>query len=191
MQIHSQDYAAAGWSTTLSDRRARQGGRRAALTAGAVAGLAVLLGGCGFQLRQAPALNFTTVQLNGFEPRSALGETLRQRLAESTTTRVVESLADAQVVLDVLTDTRERSVVASTSAAQVRELQLRSRFRFRLRSQDGRELIPPTEILLRRDMSYEESLALAKEQEAAVLYRAMQNDIAAQVLRRLAAVKAL
>ena len=40
-------------------------------------------------------------------------------------------------------------------------------------------------------MSYNETAALAKEQEEAALYRAMQSDIVAQVMRRLAAVPAL
>ena len=53
----------------------------------------------------------------------------------------------------------------------------------------GKELIAPTEILQSRDMSYTESAALAKEQEEAALYRAMQTDIVSQVLRRLASVQ--
>jgi LPS-assembly lipoprotein len=57
-----------------------------------------------------------------------------------------------------------------------------------VRNAAGRELIPTTEILLSRDMNYSESLALAKEQEEQLLYRAMQTDIVAQVMRRLAAV---
>jgi LPS-assembly lipoprotein len=49
-------------------------------------------------------------------------------------------------------------------------------------------VLATTEILLSRDMNYSESLALAKEQEEQLLYRAMQTDIVAQVMRRLAAV---
>ena len=40
-------------------------------------------------------------------------------------------------------------------------------------------------------MSYNESAALAKEHEEQSLYRAMQSDIVAQVMRRLASVQAL
>ena len=38
-------------------------------------------------------------------------------------------------------------------------------------------------------MSYTEKSALAKEQEEAELFRAMQGDIVAQVMRRLAAIQ--
>ncbi len=104
---------------------------------------------------------------------------------------MVESSAQAQVVLEALSDTREKSVVATTAAGQVRELQLRTRLNFRVRTPQGRELIPATEILLGRDMSYSETAALAKEQEENFLYRSMQGDIVAQVLRRLAAMPAV
>ena len=161
--------------------------RRTLLVAGAALGLAA----CGFELRRAPALNFRSVQLKGFAERSPLAEELKMHIDASQTTLVVESAAQAQVVLEALSDAREKSVVASTAAGQVREVQLRSRFNFRLRTPGGRELIPPREILLSRDMSYSETIALAKEQEEAALYRAMQSDIVAQVMRRLAAVASL
>jgi len=150
---------------------------------------ALALAGCGFELRRAPELHFRSIALNGFAPRSPLAEELRQNINASQTTLVVESLAQAQVVLDAITDARERGVVASTAAGQVRELQLRTRFVFKLRSASGRELIPSTELLLSRDMSYSESVALAKEQEEALLFRIMQSDIVSQVMRRLAAVQ--
>ena len=151
----------------------------------------LLLAACGFELRRAPELRFRSIQLIGFKPRSPLAEELLNSINASQTTLVVESAARAQVVLEALSDVSEKSVVASTAAGQVRELQLRSRLDFRLRTPAGKELIPITEILLKRDMSYTESAALAKEQEEALLYRAMQSDIVAQVMRRLAAVQSL
>jgi LPS-assembly lipoprotein len=150
---------------------------------------ALALAGCGFELRRAPELHFRSIALSGFGARSPLAEELRQNINASQTTLVVESLAQAQVVLEAITDARERGVVASTAAGQVRELQLRTRFVFRLRSASGRELIPSTELLLSRDMSYSENAALAKEQEEALLFRNMQSDIVSQVMRRLAAVQ--
>jgi LPS-assembly lipoprotein len=61
--------------------------------------------------------------------------------------------------------------------------------KYQLRTPSGVVLQPPAELLLVRDMSYNESQALAKEQEEAQLYRVMQSDIVAQVMRRLATVK--
>lgn len=146
---------------------------------------------CGFELKRAPELRFKTVLLTGFGPRSPLANELTSRLDASPTTRVVEAVKDAEVVLHALTDAREKSVVAQTSANQIREFELRSRFVFELRTVAGKELIPPTEIVLKRSLTYTEAAALAKEQEEAFLYRTMQGDIASQVLRRLASVRIL
>ena len=152
---------------------------------------AALLAGCGFELRRAPDLQFRTVQLRGFATTSPLAKELHRSIDASRNTRVVDSAVQAQVVLEALSEAREKSVVASTATGEVREFQLRSRLNFRLRTVSGKELIPASEILLTRDLSYSESAALAKEQEEAFLYRAMQSDIVSQVLRRLAAVQIL
>jgi LPS-assembly lipoprotein len=145
--------------------------------------------GCGFELRRAPEMRFRTIQLAGFKPRSPLAEELRMNINGSTTTKVVETTAQAQVVLEAIDDVREKTVVASTAVGQVTEFQLRARFKFRVRGAGGKELIPSAELLLTRDMSYTESAALGKEQEETFLYRAMQSDIVAQVLRRLASIQ--
>lgn len=149
----------------------------------------VVLGACGFELRGAVELPFSRIALEGFAARSPLAEELKRTLSQSA--EVVAGPAQAQVVLHAINDKRERSVVASTTAGQVRELQLRVRLEFRLATPAGRELIPATELLLTRDMSYSESQALAKEYEEAQLLRAMQSDIVAQLMRRLAHVKGL
>ncbi len=162
--------------------------RRTALLA---AGSTALLAACGFELRRAPDLGFRTIQLKGFAERSPLADELRMNINASRTTLVVDAAGQAQVILEALTDTREKSVVASTAAGQVREVQLRARFSFRLNTPAGKELLTPREILLSRDMSYSETIALAKEQEEAALYRAMQTDIVSQVMRRLAVVTAI
>ena len=97
----------------------------------------------------------------------------------------------AQVVLDVLTEQREKVVVGLNASGQVREFQLRTRLKFKLRTPQGKELIPETELLQQRDISFNESAVLAKEAEESLLYRDMQTDIVQQLMRRLAAVKTL
>ena len=155
----------------------------------AVSSSMAVLAGCGFELKRAPELRFRTIQLRGFPARSPLAAELKRHIETSSGTRVVEAGQDAQVVLQALAEAREKSVVAQTAASQIREFELRYRFRFELRSAVGRELIPESEILLRRALTYTEAAALAKEQEEAFLYRAMQADIVSQVLRRLESVQ--
>lgn len=166
----------------------RQRRRLLRLAAAAGPAGAVLLAGCGFQLRRPPTLNFGTVQLVGFPARSPFTEDLERSIEASGSTRVVESAAEADVILEALVDQRDRSVAAQTAAGQVREITLRTRLRFRLRTPAGRLLIPDTELRLGRDMTFNESDALAKQQEEATLYRSMEADIVEQVMRQLAAV---
>jgi len=161
--------------------------RRLLLASAALPGL-LAVGSCGFELRRAPELRFRTLAMVGFAPRSELAAELRLQLAH-TSTRVVESAAEAEVVLQALEDRRQRSVVASTAVGQVREVRLRQRLRFRVRTREGRELLAPSELLLTRDLSTSETSVLAKEEEEALLFRAMTTDIAQQVLRRLAALQ--
>jgi LPS-assembly lipoprotein len=157
-------------------------GRRLALI-----GLAALAG-CGFELRREPELPFKSLALSGFQPDSPLAAGLRRQIRR-TPVQLVDDPARAQVVLEALHEFRDRSVVASTSAGQVREWQLRLQFDYLVRTAEGELLVPRVELRLARDMNYTETAALAKEQEAANLYNAMQSDAIAQVMRRLAAVR--
>ena len=56
---------------------------------------------------------------------------------------------------------------------------------------DGKILIDDVELLLERDISFNETQVLAKDAEEQLLYRDMRSDIVQQVVRRLAAVKSL
>jgi LPS-assembly lipoprotein len=143
--------------------------------------------GCGFELRRPPELHFKSIALKGFKPRSPMADALRQALRDANVA-VLDDAAQVQLIFEALGDAAEKSVVASTAAGQVREVQLRQRLNFRVRSVTGRELIPATELLLTRDMSYSETVALAKEQEEALLFRGMRSDIVSQLLRRLASL---
>lgn len=163
--------------------------RRALLSLTASAA-ALSLAGCGFQLRKAPDYAFTTL-FSGLPESSPLGVELRRSLESTRKVKVItdgRQIKDAQVILDVLGDQREKQVLSRNASGQVREFQLRMRFRFKLRTLAGKELIPDTEILQQRDISFNESAVLAKEAEENLLYRDMQSDIVQQVLRRLAAV---
>lgn len=169
-----------------------------------LAALPVLaLSACGFQLRQVPELAFHSVYLNApassvlavdAKSISELAQELQRSLASSDGVRVVTDASQfhrVDVVLDLISEGREKVVVGLSVSGQVRESQLRSRLKFRLRTPQGKELIADTELVQQRDISYTETLALAKEVEEAQLYRSMQTDLVQQVLRRLAAVRQL
>lgn len=163
----------------------------------ALGATALGLSGCGFALRKAPTFAFDTVRLQGMEGTQVSRE-LRDalqangiRVLTSTTPATGSGAQTAQAILTVLVDQRERVVVGQTAAGQVRELQLRTRFVFRLRTPTDKIVIDDTELLLERDISFNETQVLAKDAEEQLLFRDMRSDIVQQVVRRLAAVKAL
>jgi LPS-assembly lipoprotein len=160
--------------------------RRDVVAAGAALAAAALAG-CGFELRRPAKLSFGSIALTGFAKGSPLALELRRQLTQQV--RFLDAPDKAEVVLHALLDQREKSVVAQTAAAQVRDFQLRTRFDFRAQTPAGRELIPRTELLLTRDLSYTETRALSKEFEETELYREMQADVVLQVLRRLASLR--
>lgn len=179
-------------SATRPPAPARGAVTRRVLLAAAVASLA----GCGFQLRKAPDFAFESIAINA-PANSPIANELRRQLAADGRVRVLGAGSDAaqaaqaRVVMDLPVELREKVVVGLNASGQVREFQLRSRIRFRLRTPQGRELIPDTELLQQRDISFNEAAVLAKEAEESLLYRDMQTDLVQQLMRRLAALRTL
>ncbi len=154
-------------------------------------GAAMLLGACGFALRQPPVMPFRTITLSHFSASSPLASELARAL-EASGVDVIEppvKYPKQHVILEAITDSRDQIVVTSTSSGQVRELSLRTRFGYRVLNADGSVLLPATELSLSRELTYNEQDALSKENESAALHRDMQTDIVSQALRRLAAVQ--
>ncbi len=145
-----------------------------------------MLAGCGFHLRGAPQYAFDTVAVS-----PASGSAIATALQRQLGARVRTPQQSPQVLLELLDETRESAVVGVNASGQVRELQLRLQLRFRLRTPQGRELIPSTTLAQQRELSYNETAALSKDAEQAALYRDMQADMVQQILRRLAAVQDL
>jgi len=149
------------------------------------------LSGCGFQLRQAPNYPFRTLY-TGLPEASVFGQELKRNISVSGRVEVIndpKQVERADVIFDLLQELQEKVILSRTSAGAVREFQLRFRIRFKLRTRDGIELIPDTELVQERDISFSETAALSKETEEGLLYRDMRSDLVQQVLRRLAVVR--
>lgn len=148
-----------------------------------------MLAGCGFHLRNSQEFTFDTIALSP-APGSAIAVDLVRYLGDKVVPEVSKAGSPPpQAVLDIVQEQREKTVVAVNASGQVREMQLQIRLKFRVRTPQGEPLIAVTEITQQRDITFNESSALAKEAEEILLYRDMQNDIVQQMLRRLAAIK--
>ena len=148
--------------------------------------MALLLAACGFQLRGAQPLPFSSLYI---AENWELGAMLRRTIRALGNTQLPATPQEAQAVFTVLGEAREKHILSLSATGRVREFQLRYRLAYRVHDLKGREFIPPTEIVLVRDISFADERVLAKEQEEGLLYRDMQNDMVQQVLRRMAAAK--
>ncbi|QET00638.1 MULTISPECIES: LPS-assembly lipoprotein LptE [Cupriavidus] len=162
--------------------------RRLVLASTLATAMAAGLAGCGFHMRGTADFAFKKLYV-GIPPNSPMGADLRRTILGGSDTIIVEDPKQADALLDVLSDTRGRAILSITTEGVVREYRLSQRFSFRVRDQSGKELIPPSTILLTRDITYNESAVLAKDYEEQQLYRDMQRDIVQQLMRRLAAIK--
>jgi LPS-assembly lipoprotein len=153
-----------------------------------VLGASLALGGCGFKLRAGAELPFRTIH-GAFAPGSGVGLEFARAMRNAANVRLVAREAEAEVRLQTIRELREKETVGFSSTGRAREVQLRLRYAFRLLDAQGNELVPPNELILRRDLTTSDAQAVAKEQEEALLYREMESDIVEQLLRRLGAVR--
>lgn len=148
--------------------------------------MSVLISACGFQLRGVAKLPFETMYVEASDT-SPVGNDLRRAL-KSSNVRLTNSAAEAQAVVQLLGETREKIILSLSGGGRVREYQLRMRVSFRVYGPNNKELLVPTELVLLRDLSYDDTQILAKESEEALLFRDIQSDAVQQIMRRLSAV---
>jgi LPS-assembly lipoprotein len=150
--------------------------------------VAMTLSACGFQLRGQAAIPFQTVRVeaSGF---SAFANDLERAIRAGSKARIVDSRDEAEAVVQIVGESQEKHILSLSSGGKVREFELLYRIAYRLTNRAGVDLALPGEIVLRRDMTYDDTLVLAKESEELLLFRDMKTDAVQQMLRRLSLVK--
>jgi LPS-assembly lipoprotein len=149
--------------------------------------LALLLSGCGFQLRGTADLPFSTLFIPNTTGGIALD--LKRNIQSGTRTTVVDDPKKAEAVLEFSEEIREKQILSLAATGRVREFQLHYRVAFRVHDGKGGEFLPVSRVQLKRDVSFNDSEVLAKETEEQLLYRDMQFDMVQLVMRRLAAAQ--
>jgi len=159
----------------------------------------ILLTACGFQLRGTASYPFASV----FVQRPAAFGVGTANVAGAAAPVVPDVIAgltqngvqiktkieDADFAIRFLQVFFDKRVLSLSGGGRAREFELEYRVRYEFVDAKGRDWGEPGEITIRRDFSFAESQALAKEGEERQLVRDMQLDAAAQILRRLQAVK--
>jgi LPS-assembly lipoprotein len=159
-----------------------------AATALVVFAAAVLVAGCGFQLRGEFQYPFSSIYVNAPDG-NPITLALRRTLEGAGGTRIVDSAAAAQVILEVPPPIEDKSVLSLSGAGRVREFLLTTRVTYRLHDASGRDWLPRSEIVLRRSFTFAETEVLAREYQEVRLFREMQTDAVQQIARRLQVAK--
>ncbi len=152
--------------------------------------LAALVAGCGFKLRGSGGalLPYNTFHI-ALPENSEVGIWLRRYIEGSGSTKLVANAKDAEGVFQQLYDNRQKAILSLNAQGLVREYRLEMRYGFRIINNKGQELVPANEVTLSRDITFNDSSVLAKDQEEAFLWRDLNNDLVNQILRRLSMTK--
>jgi LPS-assembly lipoprotein len=171
---------------------------RRARTASLMA-ITLLLTACGFQLRGAATYPFTSVfvqrptafGVGTVNVTGAAAPVVPDVISGLTSNgiQIKSKVEDADFAIRFLQVFFDKRVLSLSGGGRAREFELEYRVRYEFIDAKGRDWGEPGEITIRRDFSFAESQALAKEGEERQLVRDMQLDAAAQILRRLQAVK--
>ena len=144
----------------------------------------MLLASCGFQLRGDPQVGVKRLYISSDVPSQVHAEIKRSLAAGSTP--VVATEKESEVHLHILQENRDKNVFTITGTGRVYEFQLKITLRYEVRI-PGREdpVIPPTEVIARRVVTYSESAPTAKEAEEQLLFTEMQQELAGRILRHV------
>jgi LPS-assembly lipoprotein len=149
---------------------------------------AALMPGCGFQARGRADLPFESLYVEGMEYSPFTGQ-LKRAVERGSSTKLTQRPEDAQAILSLLGEVQERLILAVSGGGRVREFQLRYRVIFRVHNGKGTEWLGREEVVLLRELPFDDTQTLAREAEAQLLFRDMQRDAVLQLLRRVQALR--
>jgi LPS-assembly lipoprotein len=147
-----------------------------------------LAAGCGFQLRQLEGMPFATLYIDA-PNGSQVAQRIRAALKASRSTHLVDSLAEAEAVLKIEREAREKTILSLSGAGRVIEYRLNLNLIYNISDKDKRVLAEPETIDLSRDMTYSDSELLAKNAEEKLLYSDMDDNAALRIIRRMQALR--
>jgi LPS-assembly lipoprotein len=153
-----------------------------------LAGVTLLLGGCGFHLEGHIALpqSIRRPYIQAPDRQSDFVQSLRRQMLISGA-HPVDLPGHATAVVHILSDRVTPRVLSVSAQNRPVEYQITYTVRFAVTA-GGRELLAPQQVSAVRSYSFDESLLLAKEHEEAILRQAMGQDLADIVMRQLSRV---
>ena len=149
--------------------------------------LALIVAGCGFQLRGSAQVPFNSLYIPN--AKTGIGLELKRNIEAGTQAKVVEDPKGADAILELSNESRDKIILSLGGTGRVREFRLRYSITYRVHDGKGGEYLPPSTVNLTRDVTYNDAEILAKEAEELLLFRDMQSDMVQQLLRRLSSAQ--
>lgn len=151
---------------------------------------AMLLSGCGFQLRDHTELppEMALTQMVVDDPYSPLARRVK-RLLEQNNVQFV-SADRATAILEIPTNESITSVLTIADNARVREYRVSHVVQFRLLDAGGAELLTMQTLRQSREISFDEQKILATSREQEYLKEDLAEDLARLLVSRLESVSA-
>ncbi|UCV07358.1 LPS assembly lipoprotein LptE [Dechloromonas denitrificans] len=151
---------------------------------------AAFIAGCGFHLRGTLSGNLPYKTMYIALPETAdVRIWLERYINAAGSTEIVDDAKLADATFQQLTDSRQKTILSVNAQGRVREYRLQLTYRFQVVNTKGQVLVPPNEVNLSRDITFDDSNILAKDLEEGLLWRDMNNDLVNQIMRRLSIIK--
>ena len=150
--------------------------------------VALSLGACGWRLQGTERLSqtMTVIYVDADDRYTDFNRALRDRL-RAAGAKVTERKEDATAVVRIIKDQSGQRVLSVSARNTPEEYEVFYTVEYSVAS-GSTDLIPRQPLEATRDYSYDTTAVLAKQREQSILREALAQDLAAQVLRRLASL---
>ena len=141
---------------------------------------------CGFQLRGAASLAFSSIFIQG--NTLIISKNLIKSL-KTNGVEVLNSSEKADILLELVGEENEKRILSLSGSGLVNEFELFYRVHYRTKKADAELWSQVQTIEARRDFSYSDANLLAKQGEEKRLNENMQADVLSNLIRRLSTLK--
>jgi len=141
---------------------------------------------CGFHLRGAADISFSSIHIQG--STLIISKNLKKSLTLNGV-KVLDTAENAEMLLELVGEESEKRILSLSGRGKVNEFELYYRVHYRTRLADDALWSQVQTVEARRDYSYDDTQLLAKQGEEKRLNEDMQSSVLNGLVRRLSSLK--
>lgn len=147
--------------------------------------LLISVAACGFKLRGTENISFQKIYIQG--AKLTISQDLIQSF-KNNSVQVVTNPKDAEIILDLISERNQKTILSLSGRGLVREFELRYFVDFRTRNPKSALFEAPQSVELRTDLSFSDNALLGKGEEEQRLNADMRQNAVREIIRRLSAI---